>query len=61
MKRWHWWALAIVLALLTIAIFAANRYTLQCVATNPPELFRGMPLTQCYVLDRWTGEVRRAP
>jgi hypothetical protein len=66
MRRWHWWGMTLALLVIVVATLVTTRYTMQCVATHPaPEMGAG-PLRQgtqasdvvCYVLDRWTGEVR---
>ena len=56
MKRWQWWTVVVLVVVLVAAIFAANRYTMQCVAVAA-----GRTPLVCSVLDRWTGKVQPEP
>lgn len=58
MKWWQWVAGLIVATCAVAAISASLRYTFEC---HPPTERRpGGDLGDCYVLDRWTGDVKRA-
>lgn len=71
MKSWRWWVVVTLVVVLAVCALVATRYEMQCVSTHPaseapapsPSMWQGTQgsTVVCYVLDRWTGSVRKAP